>query len=277
MQICLNGDFIAKEAAKLSTSDGGFLFGDTLFETFKAHGQKILLIDEHLERLELSAKLLSFPCDRKQIEISLQQLAEKLTAVTSRIRLTISRGSHQGLSLPEPRQSWFLLTAAPMTEINNQDRQTGTACVIAPNQRVNPLNHLPQMKRGNYADCLYAADFARQKGAGEALFSDAQGNILEGDTSNIFAVIGNQLVTPPTGSLILAGVMRRQVINAATETGFTVVEQPLQLAILQQAEEIFLTNSLIDILPVSSLDGQATNRGSHWQSLLEKVQMRIDA
>lgn len=270
MQVCQNGTFIPAEEAQLSIDDGGFLFGDTLFETFKARGQNILQCKAHLDRLELSAQLLKFPCNRQLIESSLQQLAEKLTAPVSRIRLTISRGNHQNLSLPAATHGWFLLTAVPLSELNDQQRQAGASCVLAPNQRVNPLSHLPQMKRGNYADCLYAAEYARQKGAREALFCDPQENILEGSTSNIFAVIADQLVTPPTGSLILAGVMRRQLIDTANQIGLSVVEKNLPLTTLRQAAEIFLCNSLIEILPVSRINGQTCKRGNCWRMLLEK-------
>ena len=276
MLTCLNGEFIKAEEAKLSISDGGFLFGDSLFETFKAHGPRVLLITEHLDRLALSAKLLNFPCDRNKIELSIQRLAEKLTAPASRIRLTISRGSHRGLALPKPEQGWFLLTAVALTELSDAERQTGAPCVSAPNQRINPLSHLPQMKRGNYADCLYAADYAQQKGAREALFLDQQRNVLEGNSSNIFAIIDNRLITPPINNLILAGVMRRQVINAAVAIGLPTVEQNLPLTALQQADELFLSNSLIDILPINSIDGHLVKRGHRWQALLKKLQGTIE-
>jgi len=178
MLVCLNGNFIAHEHARIPINDGGLLFGDTLFETLKARGKKILLVNEHLDRLQLSAKLLDFPCDRKQIEFSIQQMSNALTTATSRIRLTIGRGQHQGLAFPEPEQSWFLLTATAFTEPTEAERHNGSACVIAPNRRVNPVDHLPQMKRGNYTDCLYANNFARIRGAREArigIYSMAKG------------------------------------------------------------------------------------------------------
>lgn len=276
MLVCLNGTFVPHEEAHLPIYDGGFLFGDTLFETLKAHGKKILLQKEHLDRLELSAKLLDFPCDRKRIETSLQQLANALTSNASRIRLTISRGNYQGLALPDPDSGWYLLTAAPLDEIDNAAREAGAACVIAPNQRINPLNHLPQMKRGNYADCLYAANYARSKGAREALFVDSAGNFLEGSTSNLFALINNRLITPPLGRNILAGVMRRQVIHAATELGISSTESELPKESLLGAEEAFLCNSLIDILPIVTLDGLPLNRGENWKSILKTLKMRIE-
>jgi branched-chain amino acid aminotransferase len=276
MLVCLNGRFIPREDAMLSINDGGFLFGDTLFETLKAKERKILLPQEHLDRLEHSANLLNFPCDRPGIETALQQLADALTATRSRIRLTLSRGNHSSLSFPTKENGWFLLTAAPFEEICEEERNAGATCVLAPHRRVNPLCHLPQMKRGNYADCLYAADYARRQGAREALFVEPDGAILEGAASNIFALIDDNLVTSPLGSLVLDGIMRRQVIAAATELGLRVKERELLLAELSGAEEAFLCNSLIDLLPVASIAGQTLARGEAWREILKTVRMRIE-
>ncbi len=276
MLVCLNGTFIPYEIANLSINDGGFLFGDTLFETFKAHQQNILLSPQHLDRLERSAQLLDFPCDRQRISSSLVQMAAALKSPVSRIRLTLSRGDFQGLAWPAAKESRFVLTAAEYTELTDDERRVGAACITAPNQRGNPVSHLPQMKRGNYADCLYAANYARQSGAREALFFDQEQNILEGTTSNLFALIDDRLITPPAGTLVLDGIMRQQVINAATELGIKVDERKLSRVELNQAGEIFLTNSLIDILPISSIDGQTVNRGNHWKTILKTLLLRIE-
>lgn len=276
MLICLNGTFLPREEAAIPINDGGFLFGDTLFETLKARGDKIFLLRQHLDRLQQSAELLDFPCDRPKIEHSLQQIAAALKAPASRIRLTLSRGDFSGLAWPPSSQGRFLITATDFIELTDDERLAGAACSIAPNQRVNPVNHLPQMKRGNYVDCLYAANHARQSGTREALFIDQQQHVLEGATSNLFAIIDDRLVTPPPGSLILNGILRRQVIKTAAELGILVVERDLPFMELMQAEEIFLTNSLFDILPVSGIDGQPVNRGDCWKSLLKTLWMRID-
>lgn len=276
MLTCLDGIFISHEEAAIPISDGGFLFGDTLFETLKAQGQKILLLPQHLDRLEESAKLLNFPCDRQKIESSFQQMSGALKFPASRIRLTLSRGNFAGLTWPAPEKGRFLITAVEYSELTDDERQIGATCIIAPNQRINAINHLPQMKRGNYADCLYAANYARQLNAGEALFVDPAQNILEGSTSNIFAIIDKRLVTPQLGSLVLDGILRQQVIKAAAELGILVTECNLPVAELHQADEIFLTNSLIDILPVASINGKAISRGDCWKSLLKTLRMRIE-
>lgn len=276
MLVCQNGKFIPREDAQVSINDGGFLFGDTLFETLKAKGRKILLQKEHLDRLELSAGLLDFPCPRTKIESSLQQLAHALTAPASRIRLTLSRGDHFELMFPEKQSGWYLLTAVPYTELSQTEQLSGADCVLAPNQRVNPLSHLPQMKRGNYLDCLYAANFAKRQGAREALFVEENDSVLEGATSNIFAMVDGNLVTPPLGALVLGGIMRREVIATATELGMRVVERELLLKEVMEADEAFLSNSLIDVLPIARIDGQPLRRSAHCQEIFKTLQMRIE-
>ncbi len=276
MLVCFNGNFIAHENASISINDGAFLYGDTLFETFKARQQKILLSWQHLDRLEQSAKLLNLPCDRIKIESAMHHLSRAIKHPSSRIRLTLSRGNFTGLDWPANNKGNFLLTAVEYNEPTDAERQAGVACIIAPNQRINPLSHLQQMKRGNYADCLYAANYAHQAGAREALFMDQQNNIQEGATSNIFALIEDRLITPPIDNLILAGVMRQQIIDTAAELGVLVVEQKLSLDELIAADEIFLTNSLIDILPVASINNQTINRGDCWKSILKTLKLRIE-
>lgn len=275
MLVNINGRFIPQEQAGLSINDGGFLYGDTLFETFKARGNRILLMHEHLDRLELSARLLNFPCSRERIETALRQMADGLTASVSRVRLTLSRGDCSSFALPEAEQVWFMLTAVETNEPTTEERERGAACILAPNRRSNPLNHLPQMKRGNHADCLYAADYARQKGAREALFIDKKQQVLEGSSSNIFALCDGKLITPPLGSLILGGVMRQQLFGAATELGIVAIEQNLTLEEICAAEEAFLSNSLVELLPIGSIDGRPLKRGTTWKDLLQTTRQRI--
>jgi len=277
MLICFNGQLINPDNAQVAINDGSFLYGDSLFETIKARHKNILLLDQHLERIEESARLLEFPCPRTQIESACDRLAERLTTPTSRIRLTLSRGSYQGLVHPASDQGWFLLTAAPYEEINDHARNQGINCCLAPNQRINPFSHLPQMKHGNYADCLYARNHAHRQQADEALFVDHNGNLLEGATSNLFAVIDNQLVTPPLGNLVLNGIMRRQVIESAHELGIPCVERPLPQAETINANEIFICNSLIDLLPVNRIADQQIKPGTLWKEIYKRISLRIDS
>ena len=275
MLVCINGKFIPDEEARVAVNDGAFLYGDSLFETMKARRHHILLLDQHLDRIEQAAALLDFPCSRADIETACGELAATLTSPATRIRLTLSRGPSNGLLYPDPDQGWFLISAAPYTEIDDHSRSQGINCCLAPNRRVNPFSHLPQIKHGNYADCLYARNYARRKQAAEALFIDGEHNLLEGATSNLFAMIDNQLITPPLGNLVLNGIMRRQVLDAAKELDISCTERPLPLADALNADETFISNSLIDILPVKSIDGHQIKTGERWKEIHKRISARI--
>jgi branched-subunit amino acid aminotransferase/4-amino-4-deoxychorismate lyase len=268
----MDGSFIDPAIACLPLDDGAALFGDTLFETLKAKGGRIRFLEEHLDRIELAARLLAFPFERPAVRAALLATAQRLAAPVARLRLTLTRGSFAGLQLPPAAQGRFFILARPYSEPTASERAAGAVCVIAPNRRVNPLSHLPQMKRGNYADCLYAADFVRRRGAREAIFVSAAGWVLEGATSNLFAVLNNTLVTPPAGELVLAGIMRRQAMRAAALLGLRVEERDLRLEEFYAADESFLSNSLIDLLPVSRLEGRLLRRGTFGERLRGEIE-----
>jgi len=271
MIVNFNGTFIPATEAGLPVNDGAVLFGDTLFETLKAHGTTIRYLERHLNRIEHSCRLLTMPFDRRQVVEALLATVACLTAPVSRLRLTVSRGPFTSLAFPPAEQGYFIITAAPYAEPTDDERRRGANCVFAPNRRVNPLSHLPQMKRGNYADCLYAANFARNLGAREALFVSETGQILEGATSNLFIVQGNTLVTPPAGKLVLDGIMRRQVLTLAQSLGMAVAEREITEGELLAADEAFLTNALIDILPVADIENRPISHGPIAQALLNQL------
>jgi branched-chain amino acid aminotransferase len=276
MLVNYNGIFVPETKAVLAVNDGAVLFGDSLFETLKARRKTICHLERHLDRMEQSARLLVMPFDRRQVTAALLAIAERLDAPVSRLRLTLSRGPFTGLTFPAQEQRHFFITAQPYSEPTAQERRRGVNCVFAPNQRVNPLSHLPQMKRGNYIDCLYAADFARRQGAREALFVGVQGEILEGATSNLFLRQGETLITPTAGPLVLGGIMRHRIIRTAQALGLSVVEKNVSKMELLAAEEVFLCNALIDILPVSAIENLPIATGPVAGILLEQLQRQTE-
>jgi branched-chain amino acid aminotransferase len=270
MIININGEFIGLEQAAVPVNDGAFLYGDSLFETMQARESRIRFLQEHLDRLELSARLLAFPFVRSRVREALDATAVRLRSPVSRLRLTLTRGDFSGPRFPEG-PGRFVIQAQPHAGPTEAERAAGATCVLAPNRRVNPLSHLPQMKRGNYADCLYALDHARRSGAREALFVTPGGAVLEGATSNLFLVRNGTLLTPPTGDLVLAGVMRRQVLDAAARLGIPVWETEVTLSDLAGADEVFLTNALIDLLPVARVEGRDVAKGDRAEILRREV------
>jgi branched-subunit amino acid aminotransferase/4-amino-4-deoxychorismate lyase len=267
MIVNLNGTFMTGAEARLPITDGAVLFGDTLFETLKAHGTTIRFLQQHLDRIEQACGLLDMPFQRRPVIDALLATAARLSAPCSRLRLTVSRGPFTSLAFPAPELGHFFVTATPYAEPSADERRRGAHCVFAPNRRVNPLSHLPQMKRGNYADCLYAANFARERGAREALFVNAAGEVLEGATSNLFILQGDTLVTPPAGKLVLGGVLRQQVLQAAYALGMATEERNISAEELLAADEAFLSNALIDLLPITSIENHSISQGQVSQAL----------
>lgn len=275
MLVSLNGRLLPREEVQIPITDSGLLYGDTLFETFRAQKNQILLKDVHLERICHAAQLLNFPCPRERINAALTQMAAVLDDDCSRLRLTLGRGTAQGFRLADGHDSWFILTAVAANPLSTTEREAGAACVLAPNSRSNPLDHLPQMKRGNHADCLYAADFARRHNAREALFVD-QGRIIEGSSSNIFALYNDQLFTPPLGKLVLAGVTRNALIASAIEYGLKISEEALPLEQLYAADELWLSNAMVELLPINSINDKLVNRNTRWKVIHNLYKQRTE-
>jgi len=267
----LNGRFVEGAEAQLPLDDGAILFGDSLFETLRVEDGHALRTELHLDRLERSARLLGWPSPLQRTQAALAEMLLRLATGTFRLRLTLTRGRMQGLAPAVAGEPGALvLRAVPYQPPATEERERGVCCVLAPNRRVNPLSHLPQMKRGNYVDCLCAAAHARQRGAREALFVD-DGRLLEGATTNLFVVHGGALITPPlTDRLILAGTMRRQVLTTAAALGWPVREQAVELERLGQVDEMFLTNSLIGLLPVRQVEEVMIPHGERWRQLLAR-------
>ena len=272
-----NGRFINPDELLASGRDGAWLFGDTLFETMKAKDGHVRFLPQHLERLENSAKLIDFPFDKKRILEALDASMQQAGKETCRIRLTLSRGDFGSLELPPAENGHFLIQVTPASLPSEDEYRDGVSCVLAPNRRVNPLSHFPQMKRGNYADCLYAANYARRKGAREALFVSRKGLLLEGATSNIFLIRDETLVTPTLGELVLRGIIRGQILEMAGEWGMRIETREIVLDELFSSDEVFITNSLIDVLPVAEIDGRAISRGPLTQKFLAALQNGVKA
>lgn len=270
MITCVDGKIC--EDAAFAVNDGAVLFGDTLFETLLARGTTVRFVSDHLDRMEFSAALLDFPFDRGKAEASIEAVARRLEAPASRLRLTLTRGPFDALAFPPPERGRLLVTALPYPEPTPAEREAGARCVLAPNRRVNPLSHLPQMKRGNWADCLYAADHARRSGAREALFVAEDGRVLEGATSNLFLIRDGALVTPTAGDLVLPGVLRRRLLRAAARLQIPVRERHVLLPELYAAEEAFLTNALIGVLPVAAIGETPLSQGPLALELLAEVE-----
>ncbi|TYO98670.1 branched-chain amino acid aminotransferase/4-amino-4-deoxychorismate lyase [Geothermobacter ehrlichii] len=250
LSVCLGR--LSEGAPQVDADQAALLYGDSLFETIRARGRELFWLDDHLDRIESGCRQSGIPFDRRQAEDDLARLASALPWPDARVRLTAGSGP-LGSDL-QPQGGLQFASAVPYTPPTPVDIRRGVACVFAPNRRVNSVSDLPQMKRGNYADCLYARRHAIANGAFEAVFVEPDGELLEGSISNIFLLLDGVLLTPPAGTLVLPGIARARVLQAARQLGLPTLEQPLYRDLLPQAREVFLTNSMFGLLPVTKID-----------------------
>ncbi len=264
--VYLNGRFVQAERAKVSAFDRGFSYGDGLFETMRAYSGWVFALERHLERLRKGAVQIGIPFDgdvprwRRVMDALLRR--NGLQTGDSSLRLTLTRGADMLGSLlpPEPAPSpTVLVVAKPLEEgISERQRLGISAIALRWGSPFNPFG----VKSLNYFYNMLAMAQARQEGAQEALFVAPDGSVVEGTTSNVFSVLDGILTTPAEDSGLLPGITREVVIELARKEGLTVREAPVFLDELFSANEAFMTGSLKEVMPLTTVDGRKIGAGS---------------
>ncbi len=235
-----------------NAADRGLLLADGLFETMPAFGGRIFSLAEHLARLGGGARLLGFEAPLARVEQGALALARLAAGAPVVIRATVTRGvGPRGLRPPADPAPTVMVTSAPFDP----------ALVFQPTRLVtvgtrrNEHSPLSRVKSLAYMDNVLAIAEAREAGADEALILNTAGRPVCASAANVFVVHGTELVTPPVAEGVLPGVMRGRLISVADRAGLVVTERPLRPLDLARAGEIFLTNSVRLVQPVTSIDG----------------------
>ena len=258
-----NGMVLTAASAKVSAFDHGFLYGHGLFETMRVYDGQVFAWERHMQRLQAGAKVLSWP--QLPPVADLAEAVQELLAVNglrqASVRLALTRG--EGVARPEPsvcgEPTVFIITSPlslPTAAVYAQGWQLITA-----NLRRNAASPLCRLKSANYLENILAKQQARQAGAAEALLLNNAGYVAEGTMSNIFLLQGEEMCTPDLDSGLLPGITREIVLALGKELGLKVRQAQIQPAELLQAEEVFLTSSLLELMPVTSLDGSIIGCG----------------
>ena len=251
--------------ARISVLDRGFLYGDSVYEVVRTYRGRAFLLDEHLARLERSASLLGIPLPLP-LRAQGDEIARVLAAATnaeSYIRVIITRGNGPiGLDPALATNPTRVVIVTELQGFPAELYERGAAICLVPAGR-SAASAIPQgAKSGNYLVNIMALGVARRRGAHEAVMLDAAGLITEGASSNVFVVSAGALHTPPLHSGILEGITRRKVIELARSAGIEVRERELTPSDLKQADEVFLTSTLREILPVTTIDGERVAGGA---------------
>ena len=257
-KVFLNGEIIPASQAKLSVFDGGFLHGAGLFETMRAYAGSVYRLDEHLDRLLKSAKELAIPVTRDDKDSLHKAVAETLQAnelSEARLRLTVTRGDLHS-DPDEQKVGTILITASPLQPYPAEFYKKGMTAVLA-DSKVSSSDPIARHKSINYLSRLLVLRKAQRLKAGEALWFTELNHLAEGCISNVFLVKDSKLLTPPLAEPILPGITRATVLELARAEKIAVSEQTLTIDDLLGAEEVFLTNSIMEIMPVCRIEKHA--------------------
>jgi len=264
--VMIDGLLVPPERARVSVFDRGFLYGDTVFESLRSYRGRPFALDEHLVRLSHSAERVAIrlPVSLDTLRAEIQHALQVHGSPASYVRLTLTRGIGRSLGL-DPELAGdplrvLLVTAftPPPVEIYEQ----GIAAITYRGERASDAAGVTDAKVGNYLLAVLAMGAARAVGAREALIEDRHGQILEGAASNLFALISGKLVTPPESAAILPGITRGHVLELARSAGLKVELRPIVKSELGSADELFVTSSLRELVPVVSVDGKAVGPGN---------------
>jgi len=261
--IYLNGDFVPKGEAKISVFDRGFLYGDGLFETMRAYSGQVFMLDEHLSRLFDSVDKLEVPLrkDRETLKSAIEKLLDINCLSDANIRLTVSRGVHKGvLTLNDDYDPTIAITAKEISPYP-PEYYTHGARVIIGSIRQNSFSPLSHHKSLSYFNNILAKEEARKKGVFEAILLNTEGEIAEGTISNVFIVKSEKVFTPPVSSHILPGITRKVVLGIIPQLELRVTEKRLIPEDLFNSSEVFLTNSIMEVMPVIEVDGEKIGDG----------------
>lgn len=252
----LNGDLVDEASAGVSVRDRGLLLGDSVFETIAVYDGRPFRLDEHLARLERSAQLviLSLPLSREEFATAVRSVIEANSLARGSVRLTVTRGvGPSGIALPPSPSPTVLVSASELRDLDSL--QGEGVDVIATRTPKIPTECIPaEAKTGNYLNGILARAEAQRSGAFEAVLCHVHGDLAEATTANVFCVIGGQVYTPPADGRILPGLARAEVFLIGAELGVPVIEARLHPDRLLTSDEVWLTNSLIEIAPVRSVE-----------------------
>ena len=264
MKIYLDGKFVDEADAKVSVFDHGLLYGDGVFEGIRLYGGNVFRLDEHLERLEYSAKavLLQLPLTRAELVEATLETCRQNNLTDAYIRLVVTRGvCDLGLApwlCPKPT---VFIIASKISLYPKEHYDNGLAIVTVPTRRINPAALPPTIKSLNYMNNILGKIEARQFGALEAIMLNDQGYVAECTADNIFTVHKGEIFTPSASQGALKGVTRGTIFDIAQEIGVRINEVNMTRYDVWCADECFLTGTGAEVIPVTKLDGREIGTG----------------
>ena len=258
--IYLNGEYLPASAASVSVMDRGFLFGDGVYEVIPVFGDRLLRIDEHLQRLQHSLDRVSMPNPKSADEwkAAFENLLAKNPGADRGVYLQITRGAadYRDLAPPPDLRPTVFMMVSQLSPVDPQQLEKGIDAITVDDFRW----HACDIKSISLIANVMMRIQASSAGVVDAILV-RHGQATEGTASNVFVVKNGVLATPPKSHHLLPGITRDLVIELAENNGIDCVVRDIDRHELETADEIWLTSSTREIVPVVRLNGSAVGGG----------------
>jgi branched-chain amino acid aminotransferase len=264
LKIYLNGQFVDEPDARVSVFDHGLLYGDGVFEGIRFYNGRVFLFEEHLDRLFDSAKaiLLTIPMERAALREAVLETIRQNKLRDGYVRLVVTRGKGDlGLNPNSCKEPTLFIIAATIQLYPEKYYTEGLRVNTVPTQRVSPAAVSPAIKSLNYLNNILAKIEGNLYGAQESILLNAQGFVAECTADNIFMIKNDRVLTPQISDGALGGITRRLMFDLAREMGRTIEEKQLTRYDLFVADELFLTGTGAEVVPINEVDGRKIGSG----------------
>jgi branched-chain amino acid aminotransferase len=254
--VYLNDRLVSESEALVSVADRGFLLGDGLFETMRAYNGRVFRLQEHLARLRASAEFLrlTVPATDSRIEGRIAELIHRNGSLEAYVRITLTRGQGgRGLRMGGDFAPTLLIAVSKLVPYPAEQYRHGAKLIVS-RYRQNSASPLVRHKTLSYLLYVLARQEAMDAGMNGALLLNEHGELTEESVSNVFLVKGGSVITPPVHCGLLPGITRGVVMELCGQAGIEIEERPISGGEIFECDEMFLTNSLMEIMPVQSVD-----------------------
>ena len=265
VKVFINGKLLPKEQAVVNVYDHGLLYGDGVFEGIRVYSKNVFLLKEHVERLYESAKAirLEIPMTPDAMAKAVQETVAANGIVDGYVRLVVTRGAGAlGLDIRKTSDPQVIVIADTITLYPDELYEKGMAIITASTIRNHPGALSARIKSLNYLNNILAKIEGTDAGCAEALMLNHKGEVAECTGDNIFLVKNGVLKTPGPDAGILEGITRNAVMQLAREAGITVQECTLIRHDVYVANELFLTGTAAEVIPVVKIDGRVIGAGT---------------
>ncbi|NLG32967.1 MAG: branched-chain-amino-acid transaminase [Syntrophomonadaceae bacterium] len=264
LKVYLDGEFLNEGDAKVSVFDHGFLYGDGVFEGIRAYHNSVFRLNDHVDRLYGSAKAinLDIPISKEEMKWVILETCRQNDLKDGYIRVVVSRGKGDlGLDPKKCKVASVVCIASTITLYPDEMYENGMAVITVPTRRNGPEGVNPRIKSLNYLNNIMAKIEANISGVPEAIMLNQEGYVTECTGDNIFCVRNGIIRTPAVHLGILEGVTRNEVIKLAQKRNIPVLETTFTRYDLFVSDEVFLTGTAAELIPVTKIDNRVIGNG----------------